>query len=434
MTERELALTSELIDFIAESPVAFAVIENAAKRLEDAGYTRVDPSSELTRGGRYYTTRNGSSLIAFRLSEADPIGFMLTASHSDSPLFKLKTNSEVKACDRYLKLATEVYGGGIYASWFDRPLSVAGRVVLRDGDRLTVRTVSIDDDLCVIPNTCIHFNREVNKGYAYNPAVDTLPLIGSAADQNALMQRIAERLCVAPEAIVSSDLYVFNRMRGTVFGLGKEFFSAPRIDDQQCAFATLKGFLASETKGSVPMLAIFDNEEVGSSTKQGAASDFLRTATERIADVYGRTLASLLPSSMMLSCDNAHAQHPNHPELSDQKNAPHMNEGIVIKHNANQKYTTDAVSEALFVTLCERANIPVQHYANRSDIAGGSTLGSIASARVSMNSVDIGLAQLAMHSSYETAGTKDTAYLADAAKAFFESSVVCERDGVYRLI
>ncbi len=239
MTERELALTSELIDFIAESPVAFAVIENAAKRLEDAGYTRVDPSSELTRGGRYYTTRNGSSLIAFRLPEADPIGFMLTASHSDSPLFKLKTNSEVKACDRYLKLATEVYGGGIYASWFDRPLSVAGRVVLRDGDRLTVRTVSIDDDLCVIPNTCIHFNREVNKGYAYNPAVDTLPLIGSAADQNALMQRIAERLCVAPEAIVSSDLYVFNRMRGTVFGLGKEFFSAPRIDDQQCALSLI---------------------------------------------------------------------------------------------------------------------------------------------------------------------------------------------------
>ena len=223
-------------------------------------------------------------------------------------------------------------------------------------------------------------------------------------------------------------------MRGTIFGADNAFFAAPRIDDQQCAFTTLTAFLeAEETSGSIPICAIFDNEEVGSSTKQGAASDLLCNTLEAIAAHYGVSLASLLPSSLLLSCDNAHAMHPNHPELSDKQNAPHMNAGIVIKHNANQKYTTDAVSEALFTEICRQANVPVQHFANRSDIRGGSTLGSIASARVSMNTVDIGLAQLAMHSSYETAGTKDVGYMAEALKAFYGMKIRMTGDGRFNL-
>jgi len=435
MGNRDIALTQELIDFIASSPVSYLVIQNAIQKLESEGYRRFNlQSGTLKSGGKYYLTRNGSSLLAFRLPIARPSGFMVTASHSDSPLFKLKTHYAVKACDRYCKLDTESYGGGIFSSWFDRPLSIAGRIVVKEGDTLAVRPFAIKRDLCVIPNTCIHFNREINSGYKYNTSVDTLPLLGMWTEKPVLMQLIAQSLGIAENAIVSGDLFVYNRMHGTIWGTNDEFFSAPRIDDQQCAFTTLKAFLESETKASVPVCAIFDNEEVGSSTKQGAASDLLRDVLDRIASHYETCVSALLPSSMMLSCDNAHAQHPNHPELSDPINAPHLNEGIVIKHNANQKYTTDAVSEALFTELCSRANVPVQHFSNRSDIAGGSTLGSIASARVSMNTVDIGLAQLAMHSSYETAGVKDSAYMVDACKAFFEASVECLADGTYRLI
>lgn len=432
--DRAVALTNELIDFIDRSPVSSLVIQNAVQMLENAGYVRMNlTDTALAKGGRYYLTRNGSSVIAFRLPEAVPNGFMVTASHSDSPLFKVKTNHAVKACDRYLKLDTEVYGGGILSSWFDRPLSIAGRAVVREGDALTVKPFAIDRDLCIIPNVCIHFNRDVNSGYKYNAAVDTLPLVGSWTGEPILQQLIGETLGVCPDSIVSTDLFVYNRQRGTIFGADHSFFAAPRIDDQQCAFGTLKGFLESSGGASVPVMAIFDNEEVGSETKQGAASDLMETLLERIAAVYEKPLSALLPASLMLSCDNAHAMHPNHPELSDSLNAPHMNEGIVIKHNANQKYTTDAVSEALFVELCRKADVPVQHFANRSDIRGGSTLGSIASARVSMNAIDIGLAQLAMHSAYETAGVKDTARLMDACKAFFASSIAVCDDSVYRI-
>ena len=434
MDERNLHCTERLIDFIADSPVSYLVVRNAVRMLEENGYRPYRFGDNLENSGKYYITRNGSSVLAFRLTASLPNGFMVTASHSDSPLFMLKPDYTVKACDRYCKLNTEVYGGGIYSSWFDRPLSIAGRAVVRDAGSLKVLPFSIDRDLCLIPNTCIHFNREINSGYTYNPAVDTLPLLCEWTEKPVLPELIANTVGVRTDDIVSSDLYLYNRMRGTIFGADNAFFAAPRIDDQQCAFTTLTAFIETEeTSGSIPICAIFDNEEVGSSTKQGAASDLLCNTLEVIAAHYGVSLASLLPSSLLLSCDNAHAMHPNHPELSDKQNAPHMNAGVVIKHNANQKYTTDAVSEALFTEICRQANVPVQHFANRSDIRGGSTLGSIASARVSMNAVDIGLAQLAMHSSYETAGTRDSVYMIDACKTFFTRSVLCTADGTYRL-
>ena len=326
-----------------------------------------------------------------------------------------------------------MYGGGIFSSWFDRPLSIAGRIIVQQDNILQVVPVALDKDLCMIPNTCIHFNREVNSGYKYNPSVDTLPLYGSWTDQTSLIRLIADSANIAEESIISYDLFVYNRMRGTVYGAKDEFFGAPRIDDQQCAFSTMKALINSQCKDSIPLCAIFDNEEVGSSTKQGAASDLLINTLCSISEIYGRNLSSMLPSSMMLSCDNAHAVHPNHPELTDIKNAPYMNEGIVIKHNANQKYTIDAVSEALFSSICKKSSVPVQHFSNRSDLPGGSTLGSIASSRVSLNTIDIGLAQLAMHSSYETAGTMDTAYMIDACKAFFESSLQFDGDRIYQI-
>ena len=430
----DLTLTQNLIDFIADSPVCFSVIQNMSRLLDENGFQKLERSEKVNKGGRYYTTRNGSSLIAFSLPENKPNGFMLTASHGDSPLFKLKRNYSIKACDRYLKLDTESYGGGIFSSWFDRPLSLAGRLVVRDGGRLNAVPFSIDRDICIIPNTCIHFNRDLNNGYKFNPSVDTLPLAGEWDDESGLADLICDYIGVDKKNVVSSDIYVYSRMKGTVFGIRNEFFASPRIDDQQCAYLSMRAFLDAEKSHSIPMCCVFDNEEVGSSTKQGAASDFLKETVDSISETYGIPASSLLGSSLMLSCDNAHAMHPNHPELSNAKNAPHMNAGIVIKHNANQKYTTDAVSEALFTEICAKASVPVQHFSNRSDLVGGSTLGSIASARVSMNTVDIGLAQLAMHSSCETAGTRDSKYFYDALRVFFNSSILCEKDGVYRFV
>lgn len=427
----DLTLTQELIEFISKSPVSFSVIQNSCELLQAKGFQYLKRTDKPVKGGKYYLTRNGSSLIAFSLPLESPNGFMISASHSDSPLFKLKTNFALKACDRYLKLDTESYGGGIFSSWFDRPLSLAGRLVVKDDIYLKVVPFSIDRDICIIPNTCIHFNRELNNGFKFNPSVDTLPLAGEW-NESGLLDSICDAADIEKQDVVSSDIYVYNRMKGSIFGLQNEFFASPRIDDQQCAYLSLRAILDSEGSKSIPICCIFDNEEVGSSTKQGAASDFLEETLDCIARVYSKTASELLCSSLMLSCDNAHAMHPNHPELSDPKNAPHMNAGIVIKHNANQKYTTDAVSEALFLEICQKAGIPIQHFSNRSDLAGGSTLGSIASARVSMNTVDIGLAQLAMHSSYETAGTKDSQYLFEALRLFFSSSIVCERDGSYK--
>ncbi len=427
----DLDRTNALLDFIEHSPVCFAAVCEAQKMLESNGYSRLSFQDvwDLTPGGKYYITRNGSSLIAFCVPQDAQPGFMIAASHSDSPCFKLKTNSEVVMADRYLKLNTEGYGGMIISSWFDRPLSLAGRAIVKNGSAFETRVVTFDRDLCLIPNVCIHFNREINNGYKYNKAVDTLPLLSNTKEPGMVKKLVAERLGVEPDAIVSMDLYVINRTRGSVFGADDAFFCAPRIDDLQCAYTTLAGLLEAEAPKAIPVYALFDNEEVGSETKQGAASMFLYDVLTRVAAFYGRTLSEMLPASLMLSCDNGHALHPNHPELSDAKNAPHLNGGVVIKHNANQRYATDALSEALFAEICARADVPVQHFANRSDIAGGGTLGSISNTRVSMKTVDIGLAQLAMHSAVETGGIKDTDYMVRAVKAFYESALQIKDDG-----
>ena len=435
MNRSDLDCTNALLDFLEASPVSFAAVKEVEKRLDANGYTRLSFQSPWTleNGGRYYVTRNGSSLIAFQ-TVADANGFMIAASHSDSPCFKLKTESEVVACDRYIKLNTEGYGGMIVSSWFDRPLSLAGRAIVRCGAAFETKVVTFDRDLCLIPNVCIHFNREINNGYKYNKAVDSLPLLSNTKETGTVKQLVAERLGVDADAIVSLDLYVINRTRGSIFGADDAFFCAPRIDDLQCAYTTLEAFLNAEAPKAIPVYALFDNEEVGSETKQGAASTLLNDVLTRIAASNGRALSELLPASLMLSCDNGHAMHPNHPELSDAKNAPHLNEGVVIKHNANQRYATDALSEALFAEVCKRADVPVQHFSNRSDIAGGGTLGSISNTRVSLKTVDIGLAQFAMHSAVETGGVKDTAYMIRACKAFYDAALRLDGNGAIELL
>ena len=415
-----------LLDFIAGSPSCYHVIANTAAELTAAGYVPL-PEGErwaLAPGGRYFVTRNSSSLIAFRVPERLTGGFMMAAAHSDSPAFKLKEHAELRD-NGYVRLNTEKYGGMLMATWFDRPLSAAGRLFVRENGVIAEKLVNIDRDLLVIPSVAIHMNRSANDGMKYQANVDTVPLFSGEDPDAAILTMAAEAAGVRPEDVLGQDLFLYCRGRGTVVGAHGEYILSPKLDDLACVWGCLQGFLSAGESGSLPVLCIFDNEEVGSATKQGAASTFLRDILRRISLALGldeETFQTMLSRSFLVSADNAHAVHPNHPEYADRNDRPEMNKGIVIKHNANQRYTTDAVSAAAFEAVCRRAEVPVQSFTNRADIAGGSTLGHISAAHVSINTVDVGLAQLAMHSAYETAGAKDTEYLAAAAREFFGSS------------
>ena len=416
-------MNKKLFDYIANSPTSYHATAHTAELLKEAGYKELfEGDNWKVKSGRgYFVRRNGSSLIAFRIPSAEITGFMITASHSDSPCFKIKENPEI-ADKYYVKLSTEGYGGMIYSSWMDRPLAVAGRVTVKSGKGIEIKLVDTKEPVAIIPNEAIHMNRQVNSGMNYNAAVDMVPLYGG--DKDSFKSRIAKLAGVTAEDILTTDLFLYNPQRGYEWG---NYISAPRLDDLQCAFSALTAFMDSAdahvVNSAVPVYALFDNEEVGSQTKQGAASTFLYDVTTRIAAAIGGNHACLVANSFMVSCDNAHACHPNHPEHSDKNHTVYMNEGIVIKYNANQKYTTDAVSAALFKLICASAKSPVQYYANRADMPGGSTLGSIANTQVSLNTVDIGLAQLAMHSSFETAGKKDTKYLVRALSKFYSKAL-----------
>lgn len=433
-------INRELLEFLDNSPSSFHAVANMKDMLEREGYTRLLEGEkwELKTGAGYYVTRNDSALIAFRIPKKDFAGYQIMASHSDSPVFKIKANAEIEVDKKYVKLNVEKYGGMICSSWLDRPLSVAGRIVVRTEDGVASRLVNVDRDLMIIPNLAIHMNRSVNEGYEFNAQKDMLPLFcdsDGGDGKGRFLSLIAQEAGVRAEDILDTDLFLYNRMKGTVLGLNGEYIASPHLDDLQCAFSSLKGFLAAEPADSVAVHCVLDNEEVGSGTKQGAASTFLKDVLRRINGAMGRTeeeYLTALASSFMVSADNAHSIHPNQPDKGDPTNRPYMNQGIVIKYSANQKYTTDAVSGALFKSICERAGVPYQTFHNRSDMLGGSTLGNISGAQVALGSVDIGLAQLAMHSNYETAGSRDTAYLIEAAKVLFSSSVYGKGDGEYR--
>lgn len=417
----------EVLDFIEKSPSCFHAVANVKEMLQEQGFTEVKEAQkwELVPGEGYYVTRNDSALIAFRLPEKPARGFHMTAAHSDSPTFKIKELPEMTVEEHYVKLNTEKYGGMILSTWLDRVLSVAGRVVVREGRELVTKLVNVDKDLLVIPNVAIHMNREMNQGVAYNPQCDMLPLFADCSEgkkKNAFMKRIAKAAGVKVEDILSHDLFLYPREKGRVLGENGEFLLSPRLDDLQCVFAESRAFCESRPEEYVNVCAVFDNEEVGSGTKQGADSTFLEDTLYRIAEGLGLEKGDylrMIAESFLISADNAHAVHPNHPEKADPTNRPYVNGGIVIKFHGSQKYATDAVSAAKLKGLCEEAHVPYQTYANRSDIAGGSTLGNISTAHVSVSSVDIGLPQLAMHSAVETAGAKDTFYAVEMMKKFF---------------
>ena len=416
--------TEKLLDFIEKSPTAFQAVDEMQKRLTENGFEVLSEKEywKLVPGGKYLVTRNNSALIAFCIPEKESRVFHIMASHSDSPSFKIKENPEIKVDNSYVKLNVEKYGGMLMAPWFDRPLSVAGRVIICRNDGLEEKLVDIKRDLVMIPNLAIHMNREANNGVAYNLQKDLQPLFAAGNTDRTLLEIIAEQTGVKKEDIISHDLFLYNRMPGTVWGADREFVSSARLDDLQCAFASMEGLLRAQNHGSIAVHCVMDNEEVGSGTKQGAASTFLKDTLLRINMGLGRTYEEYLMTlagSFMVSADNAHALHPNYTDKTDPTNHPVLNKGIVIKFNANQKYCTDAVSAAIFKELCTKAGVPYQTFVNRSDIAGGSTLGNISNTQVPMNTVDIGLPQLAMHSPYETAGVKDTEYLVRAAEELF---------------
>lgn len=429
---------AQFIDFVSQSPTAFHAVASICAELDKGGFTRLDEHAPyaLVPGGKYYVTRNRSAVIAFAIPQDGFTHFQIVASHSDSPTFKLKHMAEETVCGQYTRLNVERYGGMIMSTWLDRPLSIAGRVLIREGNRLRTELVDLDRDAVLIPNMPIHFNREINDGYKFNAQSDLLPVYGDLRAKDALNAELAACCGASPESIAAADLFLYPRTPGVIWGANNEFFSAPRIDDLECAFASLHGFLATPAKGHISIFAVMDNEEVGSGSKQGADSTFLTDTLARAAaalSVDESTFRAMLSASFMVSADNAHAVHPNHPEKYDSTNRCAMNGGVVIKHNANQKYTTDAVSCAIFESICADAGVPVQHFANRSDMPGGSTLGNIANAHASMNTVDIGLAQLAMHSSYETAGCADLSFMIRALAAFYAADIKANADGEYTL-
>lgn len=426
----------ELMGFLEECPTCFHAVQSMAHRLEAAGFTQLLEGETwgIEAGGSYYVTRNNSSILSFKVPGRDFAGFRIMSSHSDSPTFKIKENPEMEVENHYIKLNVEKYGGMLCAPWFDRPLSVAGRLIIKDGNCLKTKLVKVDRDLLMIPNLAIHFNREVNDGYKYNPQVDMLPLYGGADSKGTFMKTVAQSAGVSEEDILGHDLYLYNRVPGSIWGAQDEFLSCGRLDDLQCAYATLKGFIEGGNRNFVSVHGVFDNEEIGSLTKQGADSTFLEDVLRRINRCLGRSeeeYLMALASSFMVSADNAHALHPNHGEKSDPVNRPCINQGIVIKYST--RYTTDALSAAVFKTLCQEADVPYQTFTNRSDMAGGSTLGNLSNSHVALNTLDIGLPQLAMHSPYETAGVHDTCYLIRASSQFYNSSMKAIEAGCYEI-
>ena len=412
-----------LFDFLNAGVSAFHSTAAAAAILEENGYQNCPESAawQLAPGGKYYTTRNGSAIMAWRMPKGPLTGWHAAASHSDSPTWRVK-KLDCAEDKVFAKAETEGYGGMIMPSWLDRPLSVAGRVLVRRENGLDMRLVDMKKDMALIPRVAIHLNRDGNNGTKYNPAQDLVALYAGGEQKGSFDREIAAAAGCQPEDIVARDLFLYNNQPGTVWGPAGEFLSAPRLDDLACVFACTQGFLTAHETTAIPVLCVFDNEEIGSETKQGAASAFLPETLTAITSALGLTSGDyrrLVANSFLLSCDNGHARHPNHPELADANEAPVLNGGVVVKHSP--RYATDAVSAAAFQEICRRAQVPTQHYANRPDQAGGATLGNIANTKLPVNTVDIGMAQLAMHSCYETAGARDTVSLIRLMEEFYAS-------------
>lgn len=425
----------ELMSFLDNSLTSYHAVDNIKKELLQEGFDELSEKKvwSLEKGGRYFAIRNDSSVIAFRVPEcsvSEIRGYHVYAAHSDSPAFKIKENPEIGKEGVYVSLNTEKYGEMILSTWLDRPLTIAGRVCVEEGGGIVSRLVRCKDNICVIPSLALHMNRDVNNGVAISAQNDMLPLLTMTDRERSskgllkgiLNKVLAKTMPQADNRILSYDLYVENCEKAVLAGAEDEFVMAPRYDDLACAFAGLKGIINGGSKCYIDALAVFDNEEVGSLTRQGADSTFFKDTLENIADgleAGAKVFRTWKADSFMLSADNAHACHPNQGGKADLTNRPCLNRGVVLKYHGGQRYTTDAYSAAYVRKLCGENDIPLQTFANHSDILGGSTLGRLAMAQVSMSAADIGLPQLAMHSAYETGGARDIESLVRLAEVFF---------------
>ena len=437
-------MINRLLDFLNASPVNFLAAKNIASYLEQAGYRRLDPQmpiGEVKAGDKLYVTKNDSSVYAFHIGRkplADA-GFRMICAHCDSPTFRIKPNAEMTCEGGIVKLNTEVYGGPIMSTWFDRPLTIAGRVIVRGEDALHPKTLflHVKRPLLQISNLAIHFNREVNDGVKLSKQKDMLPILGIVTSElergrsaegrlqgkNLLMNVICGELNIKQEDILDFDLYLADATPACTLGVHDEFLSSGRLDDLSMCFAGLEAMIATETIDTTKVLAIFDNEETGSQTKQGAGSPFLSMMLKRIALAQSgseEAFYQAVERAFMISADNAHAWHPNYSEKYDPTNHPVLGGGPVIKFNAAQKYASDAVSAAVFAEICREAGVPCQRFVNHSDVAGGSTLGNILASSIPVRGVDMGNAILAMHGCRETGSTADHIYCVKAFTKFFE--------------
>ncbi len=420
-----------LMKFVDKSPSMYHAIANLANMLRDAGFEEIklEEKFALKKNGSYFTTNNGSAIIAWKMGNSIKNGFRIIGSHSDSPTFKIKPSPEICVKRHFLKLNTECYGGAIVSTWFDRPLSVAGRLTLKGKDVLhpEVKLVNIDKDLLIIPNLAIHMNREINDGYAFNKQKDTLPLFAIAStgaeieNKHLFLQFLANEMEISKDDILAYDLYLYDRMPGSFVGENEEFFSLPKIDNLGMAYPSIKALAQSKTVDFTQVACVFDNEEIGSSTAAGAGSPFLSDTLKRIvisaSEIEGcsenafETFQQVLASSFFISADQAHGLHPNYEEKNDITNSPLMNNGPVVKMSASMSYMSDAVSAGIFRDLCRRADVPCQTFVNRSDMRGGSTIGPITMGNLNIRCVDVGNPILAMHSVRELGGSLDQEYI-----------------------
>ena len=423
-----------LLDFLDASPVNFLAAQNIATELEKAGYRKLDPREPIgivKAGDKLYVTKNDSSVYAFHIGRQPmaEAGFRMICAHCDSPTFRIKPNAEMLCEGGIVKLNTEVYGGPIMSTWFDRPLTIAGRVIVRGQDALNPQTLllHVKRPLLQISNLAIHFNRQVNDGVKLSKQKDMLPILGIINDElekgNLLMNIICGELSIKPEQVLDFDLYLADATPACTFGVHDEFLSSGRLDDLSMCFAGLEAMIDTDTADATKVLAIFDNEETGSQTKQGAGSPFLAMMLQRIALAQSGSVEAwyqAIERAFMISADNAHAWHPNYSEKYDPTNHPVLGGGPVIKFNAAQKYASDAVSAAVFAEICRQADVPCQRFVNHSDVAGGSTLGNILASSIPLRGVDMGNAILAMHSCRETGSVADHLYTVKAFTQFFK--------------
>ncbi len=430
-------MINRLLSFLDASPVNFLAVKNIADMLEAGGFRRLDPCQPLgavKAGDRLFVTKNDSSIYAFRIGRKPlaEAGFHMICAHSDSPTFRIKPNAEMLCEGRLVKLNTEVYGGPIMSTWFDRPLTLAGRVIVRSQDVMRPDTMllHIKRPLLQISNLAIHFNRQVNDGVKLSRQKDVLPLLGQITSQleagnlllNVILEELGKQRPVSREDILDFDLYLADTAPACTFGVHNEFISSGRLDDLSMCFAGLEAILAAADSDTTQVLGIFDNEETGSQTKQGAGSPFLSYMLRRIALAQSGTEEAYYQAverAFMISADNAHAWHPNYPEKYDPTNHPMLGGGPVIKFNAAQKYASDAASAAVFAGICAKAGVPCQRFVNHSDVAGGSTLGNILASSIPLRGVDMGNAILAMHSCRETGSVRDHEYCVKVFTEFY---------------